>query len=61
MINFCEAGCNPFSSREGLKRIHMDFMCKGLQLLHIHLDLCQCHPCAGECKTYALLLGIVGI
>ena len=61
MINFCEAGRNFFSSREGLKRIHMDFMCKGLQLLHIHLDLCQCHPCAGECKSYALLLGIVSI
>ena len=53
MINFCEAGCNPFSSRKGLKRIHMDFTRKGLQLLHIHFDLCQCHPCPENAKLQA--------
>ena len=53
----CGTGCNPFSSQEGLECTHMVFMCKCLQLLHSHLDLCECHPCAGECNSYALLLG----
>ena len=43
--------------QEGLECTHMVFMCKCLQLLHSHLDLCECHPCAGECNSYALLLG----
>ena len=53
----CGTGCNPFSSQEGLECTHMVFMRKCLQLLHSHLDLCECHPCAGERNSYALLLG----
>ena len=61
LICFCEAGCHSFSNQEGLKWIQMIFMCMWLKLLHFHLDLCQCHPCVGKCKSCAPLLAILNL